>query len=355
MKKKAEERLTKALVKVAPGTDLREGLDHILSAKTGALIVVGDTPRVKNIVSGGFVINCDFNSQRLYELAKMDGAIILDEAVSKILYANVHLVPDPSLATSETGMRHRTAERVAQQTKSLVISISQKREVISLYVDDIKYALQDIRVVLSKGNQAIQTLEKYKNRLDQVSSNLNALEFEDLVVLVDVLTVAQRGEMVKRVGHEIQRYINELGSEGRLLHMQLEELIAGVDEDVMMLIKDYSSNGKRDEKIRDSLQEADPEDLLDLMNISQALGYEGVISELDSSVHPHGYRLLRRIPRLPPRVINKLVDHFHDLESIIHASVEELDDVEGVGTVRAQAIQEGLRRLKEYNLLERYM
>jgi len=355
VKNKAEERLTEALVKVAPGTNLREGLEHILSARTGALIIVGDTPKIKNIISGGFEINCDFNSQKLYELAKMDGAIIVDEAVTKILYANLHLVPDSSLATNETGMRHRTAERVAQQTKALVISISQKREVISLYIDDTKYALQDIRIVLSKGNQAIQTLEKYKSRLDQVSSNLNALEFEDLVVLVDVLTVAQRGEMVKRVGHEIQRYINELGSEGRLLRMQLEELISGVNEDVMMLIKDYGRNGKKAEKIRDSLQETDAEDLFDLMNISQVLGYEGVVSVLDDSVHPHGYRLLRRIPRLPLRVINKLIDHFHDLQSIIHASVEELDDVEGVGAVRAQAIQEGLRRLKEYNLLERYM
>ena len=355
MKKKAEERLTEALVKVAPGTHLREGLDHVLSARTGALIVIGDSPRVKDIITGGFEINCDFNSQKLYELAKMDGAIILDESVSKILYANVHLVPDPSLVTNETGMRHRTAERVAQQTKELVISISQKREVISLYIDDFKYALQDIRVVLSKGNQAMQTLEKYKSRLDQVSSNLNALEFEDLVVLVDVLTVAQRGEMVKRVGHEIQRYINELGSEGRLLRMQLEELIAGVDDDSMMLIKDYNENDQSAEKVRDSLQEADAEDLFDLMNISIVLGYDSDVSELDKTVHPHGFRLLRRIPRLPLRVINKLVDHFHDFQSIIHASVEELDDVEGVGAVRAQAIQEGLRRLKEYNLIERYM
>jgi len=161
--------------------------------------------------------------------------------------------------------------------------------------------------------------------------------------------------MVKRVGHEIQRYINELGSEGRLLLMQLEELISGVDEDVMMLIKDYNNNGKKVEKVRDSLQEADAEDLFDLMNISLVLGYDSDVSALDKSVHPHGYRLLRRIPRIPLRVINKLVDHFSDLQSIIHASVEELDDVEGVGAIRAQAIQEGLRRLKEYNLLERYM
>lgn len=355
MEKFNEEKLTRALQKVAPGTDLREGLDHILSARTGALIVVGDTAKVEKIINGGFEINCDFNSQKLYELAKMDGAIILDEAVSRIIHSNVHLVPDSSLPTTETGMRHRTAERVAKQTKALVISISQKREVISLYIDDIKYALQDIRVVLSKGNQAIQTLEKYKNRLEQVSSNLNALEFEDLVVLVDVLTVAQRGEMVERVGHEIGRYISELGSEGRLLRMQMEELMAGVDEDATMLMRDYIKDGKKAERVREELAKFSAEDLFDLINISHVLGYEGNVNILDSSVRPHGYRLLRRIPRLPIKVVNKLVDHFEDLQSVIHASVEELDKVEGVGTIRAQAIQEGLRRLKEYNLLERYI
>lgn len=355
MEKNNEEKLTHALIKVAPGTELREGLDHILSAKTGGLVVIGDIARVNTIVNGGFEINCDFVSQKLYELAKMDGAIILDDSAGRILLANVHLVPDSSLPTTETGMRHRTAERVARQTKALVISISQKREVVSLYLDDIKYALQDLRIVLVKGNQALQTLEKYKSRLDQVSSNLNALEFEDLVALVDVLTVIQRGEMVERIGQEIRRYISELGSEGRLLQMQLDELMAGVEEDALMLIKDYSEDPAQAKKIRSRLAEFSDDELFDILNVSKLLGFDGAVNVLDRTVHPRGYRLLKRIPRLPVKVVNNLVDHFQGLQSVIHASVDELDIVEGVGEVRAHAIQEGLRRLKEYNLLERYM
>lgn len=355
MEKTSEEKLTQALIKVAPGTELRDGLEHILSAKTGALIVVGDVTNVSKIVNGGFEINCEFVPQKLYELAKMDGAIILDDTVSRILLANVHLVPDSSLPTTETGTRHRTAERVARQTKALVISISQKRDVVSLYLDDMKYALQDLRVVLAKGNQALQTLEKYKSRLDQVSSNLNALEFEDLVALVDVLTVLQRAEMVTRISHEIRRYVSELGIEGRLLQMQLDELMAGVEEDALMLIKDYCDNPVKSEKVRKQLTEISGDDLLDLINISRLLGYEAAVNVLDRSVHPRGYRLLKRIPRLPVKVVSKLVDHFQSLQSVVRASVDELDIVEGVGEIRAHAIQEGLRRLKEYNLLERYM
>ncbi|HEX21677.1 MAG TPA: DNA integrity scanning protein DisA, partial [Actinobacteria bacterium] len=245
----SKSKLTKALIRVAPGTELRVGLEHIVNAKTGALIVIGDVTDISKVINGGFKLDCEFTSQKLYELAKMDGAIVLDENAGRILLANVHLVPDSSLPTSETGMRHRTAERVARQSKALVISISQRREVVSLYLDDIKYALQDLRVVLVKGNQAMQTLEKYKSSLDQVLSSLNALEFEDLVALVDVSTAIQRSQMVKRIAAEIQRYIWELGSEGRLLRMQLDELMAGVQEDFLMLIKDYCRDVKKAKKV----------------------------------------------------------------------------------------------------------
>ncbi len=190
--------IVNALKQIAPGASLRDGIDNILSAKTGALIVIGDTKNVLKIVNGGFELNADFTSQRLFELAKMDGAIILDEKVEKILLTNVHLIPDPSILSDETGMRHQTAERVAKQTKAIVISISQKRDIVSLYIDNYKYVLEDIAVLLAKANQALQTLEKYKTRLEQVSSNLSALEFEDLVTLIDVATFIQRSVMNQR-------------------------------------------------------------------------------------------------------------------------------------------------------------
>lgn len=351
----SKDKLTKALIKVAPGTELRVGLEHIVNAKTGALIIIGDVANISKIVNGGFKLDCEFTSQKLYELAKMDGAIILDENAGRILLANVHLVPDSTLPTSETGMRHRTAERVARQSEALVISISQRREVVSLYIDDIKYALQDLRVVLAKGNQALQTLEKYKSSLDQVSSSLNALEFEDLVALIDVSTVIQRSQMVKRIAAEIRRYIWELGSEGRLLQMQLDELMVGVEEDFLMLVKDYCREPKKAKKIYSRLNKLSADELLDTTKISQLMGFEGAVDIMDRIVHPRGYRLLRRIPKLPVKVVEKLVDQFQGLQTVIHASVDELNTVDGVGEIRAHAIQEGLRRLKEYNLLERYV
>jgi len=353
--KKHDRKLIDVLQKIAPGTELRSALEQILSAKTGALIVLGDTEKVMKIANGGFFLNCDFTSYRLYELAKMDGAIILDEEAKKILYANVHLVPDSNLPTLETGIRHRTAERVARQTKALVISISQKREIVSVYFGTTKYVLEDIRVVLAKANQALQTLEKYKARWDQVTANLSALEFEDLVTLFDVLTVIQRGEMVERIAAEIRRYISELGIEGRLLSMQLEELLGSISEDALMVIKDYCYDKRQAEKIKAKISELSSEELLNLTALATLLGYDSSVNILERYVHPRGYRLLKQIPRLPIKVVNKIVDRFGSLKSVINASREHLDDVDGVGEVRAKAIQDGLRRLKEYNLLEKYI
>lgn len=353
--KRKEQILIRVLETVAPGTKLRLGLEHIISAKTGALIVVGDNENIMNISNGGFNLDCEFSSQKLFELAKMDGAIILDKDVKRILYANVHLVPDSSLPTDETGMRHRTAERVARQTKSLVISISQKRDIVSLYIDDIKYTLEDIRIILTKANQALQTLEKYKLRLDQVSSNLNALEFEDLVTLIDVITVIQRSEMVERIASEIGVYISELGVDGRLITMQLDELMGNVVEDSLLVIKDYHIQEVSAEEVKRQLSELSSEILLDFMEIGRILGYEGTVDILDSPVHPGGCRLLRKIPRLPASVVDKIVERFGTLQHVLQSSIEELDDVDGIGEVRAKAIQDGLKRLKEYNLLERYV
>lgn len=355
MDKAKEQLLIKALEKVSPGTELREGLEYIISSQTGALIVIGDVKAVMKLSNGGFEVNCEFTPQKLFELAKMDGAIILDEEASQILLANVHLIPDASLPTNETGMRHRTAERVARQTKALVISISQARDVVSLYVGDVKHILEAIPVILAKANQALQTLEKYKIRLDQVSSSLSALEFEDLVTLLDVTTVVQRAEMVERVAREIERYISELGHEGRLIKMQLEELIGGVAEDKVMVVRDYCVDVKKAETIAESLAELSSEELFDPVEICRFLGYEESDNVLEFPVHPRGYRLLRKIPRLPITVVSNLVEQFSDLQTVLQASIEELDRVEGVGEVRAKAIQEGLKRLKEYNLLERYV
>lgn len=355
-----EDNIKQVLKLVAPGTSLRDGLENILRAKTGALIVIGESEEILGIVDGGFNINSEMTPARIYELAKMDGAILLNDDASRILVANAHLVPDPSIPSKETGIRHRTAERVARQTGELVISISQRRDIISLYRSHDSYVLEDIRVILTKANQALQTLEKYRNVLDQSMTNLSALEFEDLVTVSDVVMVIQRAEMVLRIQEEIERYVNELGAEGRLIIMQLEELVANVREDTVMLIQDYALDEQDEEPsdaddIVEQLLNWTGDDLISLGSISKVLGLGKNMSSLDNPISPRGYRLLCKIPRLPLPVIENLIQEYGKFQAIMTASIEELDEVDGIGEVRARAIKEGLRRLKEQVLLDRHI
>ena len=349
--------MSQILQLVAPGTQFREGLENVLRAKTGALIVVGYSPEVMQIVDGGFSINCDFSPSNLYELAKMDGAIILSEDLKRILYANTQLVPEPTIPSTETGIRHRTAERVAKQTGKLVVSISQRRNIITLYQGNLRYTLKDMGVILTKANQAIQTLEKYKAVLDQAFTNLGASEFEELVTLHEVSNVMQRAEMVLRVKAEIKRYINELGTEGRLISMQLEELVGDTDFEVMLLVKDYCKECT-DEKVKEimaGLKRLSSEELLEPQNLIRLLGYPYSSSMMDEPIAPRGYRLLHKVPRLPSVIIQNLVDRFGRLPHILMATIEELDEVDGIGEVRARAIKDGLKRIQEQLFIDRHL
>ena len=260
-------RMRATLAAVAPGTDLREGLERILRGRTGALLVLGSDKTVDSISTGGFELDVEFTATGLRELSKMDGAIILDRDVTRILHAAVHLMPDPSIHTEETGTRHRTADRVARQTGFPVISVSQSMHIIALYVDDLRYVLEDSGAILSRANQALATLERYKLRLDEVSSTLSALEIEDLVTIRDVAVVAQRLEMVRRIATEIDEYVVELGTDGRLLSLQLNELVAGVDLERELVVRDYlpTSRKKRSpEDVLTDLETLSPTDLLDI-------------------------------------------------------------------------------------------
>ncbi|WP_336790818.1 DNA integrity scanning diadenylate cyclase DisA [Paenibacillus sp. MMO-177] len=340
---------------VAPGTPFRDGLDNVLRAKTGALLVVGYSPEVMEVVDGGFSINCDFSPNYLYELAKMDGAIILSEDMKRILYANTQLIPNNSISSIETGIRHRTAERVAKQTGKLVVSISQRRNIITLYQGNLRYSLKEMGVILTKANQAIQTLEKYKVVLSQSLTNLSALEFEELVTLQEVAHVVQRVEMVLRVKMEIKRYVTELGTEGRLIAMQMEELVNGVDEDAWYLLKDYAKDNSDDKirEIRAALKKLSAEDLLDAPPIIRLLGYTHTAAMVEEAVSPRGYRLLNKIPRLPLIIMNNLIDRFGRLPHILMATIDELDEVDGIGEVRARAIKDGLKRIQEQMFIDR--
>lgn len=342
---------------VAPGTPFRDGLENVLRAKTGGLLVVGYSPEVMEIVDGGFSINCDFSPNYLYELAKMDGAIILSEDLRRILYANTQLIPDSSIPSIETGIRHRTAERVAKQTGKLVVSISQRRNVITLYQGSLRYSLKDMGVILTKANQAIQTLEKYKSVLDQSFTNLGATEFEELVTLEEVANVIQRLEMVLRIKSEIKRYINELGTEGRLISMQLEELVSRIDEEEIWLIRDYSRDPSEEKvrEIRHQLRKLSSDELLDHHQITRILGYPHTNNIGDEPISPRGYRVLHKIPRLPSMIISNLIERFQFLPHIIMATIEELDEVDGIGEVRARAIKEGLKRIQEQVFIDRHI
>src|SRR5271170_3843621 len=352
-----ESRMVRALEMVAPGTALREGLDNILHAHTGGLIVIGDADDLAFLFSGGLKLDLDYSPALLYELAKMDGAIVLSSNATKIAHANVQLTPDPTIHTMETGTRHRTAERVSKQTDALVVAISERREVVSLYVDGVKYILEDIPVVLAKANQALATLDKYRSRLDQVSTRLTALEFEGGATLHDVLTVLQRSELVTRMAVEIERYIVELGSEGRLIEMQLEETMVGAAAEKSALVRDYLANYS-DEAFAAALEEIGRlahQDLLDFGRLAELLGYDRKLNTLDYPVSPRGYRVLGRIPRLPKLVVTQIVGEFGGLDELLAAGDAELEAVEGVGEIRAKDIREGLRRLQELNLVDRYL
>ena len=350
-------RLLRALDMVAPGTPLREGIDNIIHARSGGLLVIGEPEDISFLFSGGIKLDVDYTPGLLYQVAKMDGAIVLDPSGRKISWANVQLMPDPTILSLETGTRHRTAERVSKQTHALVIAISARRDVVSLYIEGIKYILQDIPAVLAKANQGLATLDKYRARLDSVSMRLTRLEFEGGSVLYDVLSVLQRAELVTRMAVEVERYIVELGTEGRLIEMQLEETMVGVAADKAALIRDYSVEDTEENLATTLAQIArmPHQDLLDFGRLAELLGYDRKVSTLDFPVSPRGYRVLGRIPRLPKLVVQRMIREFGGLDEVLAASDDELEDVEGVGAGRAKDIREGLRRLQEVDPIDRYL
>ena len=355
---RASDELRATLAAVAPGTELRDGLERILRGRTGALIVLGHDRVVDAMCSGGFILDVPFSATRLRELAKMDGAVIVDRDAARIVRAAVQLLPDPTIETTESGTRHRTAERVAKQSGFPVISVSQSMRIVALYVGGQRYVLEETDVILSRANQALATLERYKARLDEVSGTLSALEIEDLVTVRDVVAVVQRLEMVRRISEEIEGYVVELGTDGRLMALQLDELIGGIGSDRHLVVRDYvdpGKGGRHHTEVQGQLTSLDSNELLDLAHIARILGLAGPDDSLDGAVAPRGYRLLSRVPRLPGAIVDRLVGHFGGLQKLLAAGIDELMAVDGVGEQRARAVREGLSRLAESSILERYV
>ena len=344
-----KDEITDILKLIAPGTLIRDGLDNILKAKTGALLVFSDSKEVLDIVDGGFFIDEDYTPSKLYELAKMDGAIILSSDLKKILYANAQLIPSPEISTLETGTRHRTAERTAKQTGALVVSISQRRNIITVFKGDLRYTMRESSTVLNRTDQAIQTLERYKKVFDSKLKVLNEYEFNDIVTLDNVITCIQRAEMVMKIVDEVKRGISELGDEGRLISMQLEELVGGLEKEELLIIKDY--NGKQKEKneevVLEEIINLPYEELLKPSSIAKILGYEDFENYDEVGVYTRGYRILNKIPKVPSNIVDNLVKSFKSFQHILSADIPQLDEVEGIGEVRAKTIKQSLKRMQE--------
>ena len=351
-----EQALLEAIATVAPGAELRQAIDDVIRSHEGALIVIGEPDELSFMFSGGIRLDAPFRPQLLYELAKMDGAIIVDSAVKRLAWANVQLMPDSTIPSDETGTRHRTAERVAKQTGALVVSISQQRETVTIFVGKSRYQLDPIADVLAKTNQALGTLDTYRQRLEQVLTRLTALEFQNAVVLDDVLVVLQRAEMTRRIADRIRRDCVELGSEGRLIRLQLEELVGDVPVERDAIVRDYTvGSGPEADAALEGLGALHYTELLEFDRLGVLLGYGRSVNPVDHSVAPRGYRVLSHIPRIPDAVIRRVVADLGSLDAVVRATQRDLETVEGVGAVRAREIREGLRRLQEHNLVDRYL
>ncbi len=398
---RGSESLNAALALVAPGRPLRAGLDRILQAKRGALVVVGDDAAVLSICTGGFLLDAEFSPQRLSELAKMDGAIILTPDASRIARANVHLVPKASIPTTETGTRHRTAERVARSIEVPVITVSESMASVAVYRGPRKHTLQRTGRLVDRASQAVSAAQRFKGRFDVALAMLSTLEVEDTVAVRDVVAVLRPGEMVLRFAEEIEGYLVELGEDGRLIRLQIEELEAGVGDDLRLVVLDYvalppgvgpagtrppgggplkapsdgvraangpnldgrgaaGTDGSRDERQRRAdeavaaLRALHADELADPGSIASTLGLGASPSVLDLGVEARGYRLLHRLPRLSNAIVDRIVDRFGTLPLIMQASLAELEQVGGVGSAKARSVQDGLARIIEASILERY-
>ena len=358
---------------------MRQGLERILLAKRGALVVVGDAPNVLAVCTGGFLLDAEFTPQRVSELAKLDGAIVLSSDASRIARANVHLMPDAAIPTSETGTRHRTAERMARSLDIPVVSVSAAMGVVTVYRGENKHVLRPARQIHDRVANAMQTLQRFRHRFDLAVAALSGLELEDAVTVRDVAGVLQPAEIVVRIASEIDEDLRELGDEAAILRLQRDELTEGVDVVRKLVVRDYirpteaqraeihsgAHRGRAersgwldeprdDEQVLARLAQLSIEELGDPGRVAEALGLSVPEGGFDASVEPRGYRLLHRLPRFPDALVERIVEHFASLQKIMRASLGDLEEVEGIGEARARSVKDGLARQAEATILDRY-
>lgn len=312
-----EKPLTKLdiLKKLSSGTSLRESLNDIVSANSGALILINN-PRAPTIFQGGFRVDCKFTAKRMAELAKMDGAIVLSEDFKKILYANTLLIPDPNITSYETGTRHQAAERTANQINGLTIAVSERKKQITIYYGNSKYILQHTEALLRRATETLQILEKQREIFNELLINLNVLEMTSLVSVSDVCKILQRIEMIKKMASIINEYILELGKNGSIVRMRLRELTRGIEKEQQFILKDYLQRPIRAKTFFDNLNF---EELLDLERISHIL----FKIPSDKEIPPKGHRILNKTS-LTNNEIDNLIKNLNNLYTILEADEEIL-------------------------------
>ena len=342
------DRVRHLMALLAPGTPIREGLDRIVNGGTGSLIVLGDGPEINEVCSGGFPLDVRLTPQALRELSKMDGGLVVSSDHERIKAAAVHFVPDGSLPTMETGTRHRTADRLSQQTGAPVVVVSASMSVMSLFLNGRRYLIERPEQLLARANQALDTLASYRRRLVEEAGNLTTLEIRDQVQVRDVATVAQRFEMWRRIDVEVRGYVSALGVEGRLVQLQRNELSLGVEDLGRLLTEDYRPDSVAPGEFSLSgLQKLSWADLLDVTKVADAIHLGPAEHPLDSPIRARGHRQLALMTDLSSRTIQRVINHFSDLQSLVSASTSELGDIKGVGLRRAREIRQGLESIFE--------
>ncbi len=333
------------LRRFAPGTPLRNAAELILRQRTGALILLASDDRLDEVCSGGFhLTDARFSAQRVAELAKMDAGIVVNADASEILRANVQFIPRASIATSETGTRFRTAERLAHQTGDAVLAVSEEgRAVAVVFVGDARYELRSPTVLHTEGNQNLQSLERLRRRLQDAEDRLTRLEVDDVVTVRDVVMLLQRAALVARLGAHVERIVIELGGAGHLISVQADDLMEGVEELGELVYADYVRR-KSGASVFQRLDHVSMSDLHDTQAVSDALG----LGPIDAATRPRGIRALARVPRLPEPVKDALVAHFKTFPRLIKAGVGDLAEVEGVGRTRGQQLRTYLDRLQQH-------
>lgn len=344
-----ELRYAKAIRSCAPGTSLRHALDMILAGQLGALICIGDTQRVLASGNDGFPLNISFTANRLFELSKMDGAIVIDQGLSQILRANFHLNPDPSLPTSETGMRHRTAARMSILTQAMVISVSQRRSVVNVYLDGKNFQLRTVAELMTNVNQLLTTMQATKQSIDRSLLHLTSLELDNLVTLSDITSIFSLFELMTSIDIDLQKCIDQLGTEGKLVNMQRGELMGNIDEIYNLMIRDYAQDLRVREVslVRKSLRDSALNSSLLASDVARALGYENMYAE--SMITPLGLRTLSRISVVREGMAEKILDEYGSLRTLVSELNDAQKRLNELGVTNPTVLVDSILRMRGKN------